>query len=133
MFGQSAGSIIISQLLLNPSFNLARAAILESGLPATQTLQDPTRRQADWDTFVSEVSECKGVSPLNAFDCLRSASSEAIFNAGNTALSSIQEQFPFSPVIDGLGGIVPDFPSKLYAAGHFAKLPIMTGNCLDEG
>ena len=133
VFGQSAGSILISQLLLNPNFNLARAAILESGFPASQTLFDPTRRQADWNLFVSEVPECKGVSPQNAFSCLQSASSETILNAGNTALSSIQEQFPFCPVIDGAGGIIPDIPSKLFAAGHFKKLPIMTGTVLDEG
>lgn len=133
MFGQSAGSILISYLLLNPNFNLARAAILESGFPATQTLFNPTRRQDDWDTFVSNVPECKGVSANNAFSCLRSASSDTILSAGNIALALGQEEFPYSPVIDGQGGIIPDIPSKLFAVGHFAKLPILTGTCLDEG
>ena len=133
MFGQSAGSILISYLLLNPDFNLARAAILESGFPATQTLFNPTRRQGDWDSFISNVPECKGVSRNNAFGCLRSASSDTILNAGNAALAAGQEEFPYSPVIDGWGGIIPDLPSKLFAAGHFARLPILTGTCLDEG
>ena len=109
MFGESAGAILISYLLLNPELNTIRAAILESGSSGTQALFEPTHRQADWDSFVSNVPECKGASSSNAFDCLRSASSETIVVAGNETISIAPEEFPFSPVIDGHGGVIPDF------------------------
>lgn len=133
MFGESAGAILISYLLLNPELNLTRAAILESGSSGTQALFNPTHRQADWDFFVSSVPECKGVLSSDAFSCLRSASSETILKAGNATISIAPEEFPFSPVIDGPGGVIPDFPSRLFAAGHFAKVPVLAGTNLDEG
>ena len=124
---------MISEILLDPNFSLARAAIMESGSAAGPFLFPPTRRQADWDLFVSFVTECANASQLDTFDCLRSASAGTILNAANTALSIIQEHFPFSPVLDGPGGIIPDFPSKLYAKGHFSRIPRIMGTNLDEG
>ncbi|KAI5122704.1 hypothetical protein M0805_009757 [Coniferiporia weirii] len=133
VFGQSAGAIIISQLLLNPEFNLARAAILESGSPASASLFNGSRREDDWQQFVSAVPECEGAQPGCTFECLRSASFETIVAAAGTALDIIQEEFPFCPTIDGHGGIIPDLPSVLFARGQFSKIPIITGTNMDEG
>ncbi|KAH8111494.1 esterase 1 [Phellopilus nigrolimitatus] len=133
VFGESAGSIIISQLLLDPNFNLARAAILESGSVATAPLFNASRRDPDWQLFASVVPECADAAVGDTFDCLRSASFETIVNASNVALSLIQEEFPFLPVIDGPGGIIPDLPSKLFPNGEFAHIPFIAGTNLDEG
>lgn len=123
----------ISELLLNPNFSLARAAIMESGSAASPFLFNATRRQTDWNLLVSFVPECANVPTTDSFECLRSASANTILNATNTMLSMIQERFPFSPNLDGPNGIIPDLPSKLYAEGHFSKIPRISGCNLDEG
>ncbi|OCB90794.1 esterase 1 [Sanghuangporus baumii] len=133
VFGESAGSIIIAQLLLNQTFDLARAAILESGLAATNTLLNASDREDVWQGFVSAVPECANASNNASFDCLRNASSEGIFNATVLALENANSQFPFSPVIDGPGGIIPDLPSRLLSRGEFARIPFIAGTNLDEG
>lgn len=123
----------ISELLLDPNFSLARGAILESGYAASPFLFNATRRQADWNLFVSFVPECANASTTDNFQCLRSASADTILNAANASLSIIQEHFPFSPNLDGPNGIIPDLPSKLYAEGHFSRIPRIAGTNLDEG
>ncbi|KAI5122702.1 hypothetical protein M0805_009755 [Coniferiporia weirii] len=133
VFGQSAGSIMISQLLLNSTFDLARATILQSGSAATASIFNATRGESDWELFVSAVPECDGIPSNNTFSCLRSASFDTIVSAGTAAYSASQNAFPFLPVIDNTGGIIPDLPSTLYARGQFAKLPFIAGNVLDEG
>jgi carboxylesterase type B len=39
----------------------------------------------------------------------------------------------WGPVLDGKNGIIPDLPSRLWAQGHYAKLPFISGTNLDEG
>ncbi|KAJ7700487.1 extracellular triacylglycerol lipase precursor [Mycena rosella] len=105
VFGESAGSVMTSILFLNsPIKTFARAAIFESGSQATVALFTPERREGNWETFVGGVASC--------------ASTEA---------------FPWDPVIDGTGGLIPDLPSVLFSRGHFSRLPFMAGTNLDEG
>ncbi|KAI5122703.1 hypothetical protein M0805_009756 [Coniferiporia weirii] len=133
IFGQSAGSMLISQLLLNSTFDLARAVILQSGSAATASIFNATRGEPNWKLFTSAVPECDGVSPNNTFSCLRSASFDTLVSAGNAAYAASRVEFPFLPVIDKADGLIPDLPSSLYARGHFAKLPFIAGDVLDEG
>ena len=58
----------------------------------------------------------------------------------DTLLSAMQHAYnvetngsPFLPTVDGEGGVLPDFPSKLWAEGKFSKIPFITGDNLDEG
>ena len=106
---------------------------MESGLVATIRLFNGTTRESDWQNFVSAVPECAGAAPNNTFDCLRSADYRTVNNASIFAYNMSSEAYPFTPVIDGPGGMVPDLPSRLYARGEFAKIPIITGTSLDEG
>ncbi|KAL5518415.1 hypothetical protein ACEPAH_97 [Sanghuangporus vaninii] len=133
VFGVSSGSIIIAQLLLNQTFDLARAAILESGSAATNTLLHASDREDIWQDFVSAVPECSNASRGKTFTCLRSASVESLLNATNFTLGRAQMLFPFSPVIDSPGGIIPDLPSLLFRRGKFSRIPMITGTNLDEG
>lgn len=66
-------------------------------------------------------------------DCLRTASSSDILSGIFAATAKQTEAFPWSPTLDGPGGLYPDLPSRLYAKGQFAKLPFITGANLDEG
>jgi acetylcholinesterase len=41
--------------------------------------------------------------------------------------------FPWLPIVDGPGGLIPDRISKLCREGKFADLPFIDGTNLDEG
>lgn len=94
---------------------------------------DATHNEQDWENFVNAVPACTSSSSNDSFTCLRAASVDDIVNAGNAALAESAEEFPFAPVIDGPNGIIPDLPSGLFAQGHFAKIPLLAGQNLDEG
>ncbi|KAJ8495360.1 hypothetical protein ONZ51_g1780 [Trametes cubensis] len=134
LFGQSAGSVALADLFLNSNLeSLARAAIFESGAQSTLPVFPGQRRDRDWQNLVAAVPECSGASVNDSFDCLRQASVSTILNAQGSASGQAGEQFPWSPVIDGSGGVIPDLPSKLLAAGTFSRIPFISGSNLDEG
>ncbi|KAJ4475097.1 triacylglycerol lipase [Lentinula lateritia] len=123
IFGESAGAIMTSVQLLNPSFSkFARAAILESGSAASSLTFDAQHRQMDWDNFVAGVP-----------GCLQSVNTKAILSGLLIAQSEAPEQIPWDPTIDGEGGFIPELPSLLFAKGTFAKIPFISGTNLDEG
>ncbi|KAL1727188.1 Alpha/Beta hydrolase protein [Schizophyllum commune] len=95
-----------------------------------------TVNEAAWQSFVKGIPECASTAGSGAsLACLRS------LNDSNSLLANInpfddaygEQLYPFAPVIDGPGGVVPDMPSTLYAKGEFAKIPTISGNVLDEG
>ncbi|KAJ7131214.1 esterase 1 [Mycena epipterygia] len=135
VFGESAGSIMTSILFLNsPLSSLARAAIFESGSQATAALFTPERREVDWENFVSGVASCASTAKSRStFGCLQTANTTEIFQGLSAAMTDANEEFPWDPVIDGPGGIIPDLPSVLFKRGQFARLPFIAGTNLDEG
>ncbi|KAJ7700405.1 esterase 1 [Mycena rosella] len=135
VFGESAGAIMTSILFLNsPIETFARAAIFESGSQATLALFTPERREANWETFVGGVASCASVATSRStFACLREANTTEIFAGLSTAMANQTEAFPWDPVIDGPGGLIPDLPSVLFSRGQFSRLPFMAGTNLDEG
>ncbi|KAJ7178188.1 esterase 1, partial [Mycena filopes] len=135
VFGESAGAIMTSILFLNsPIASLARAAIFESGSQATSQLFTPERREAAWENFVAGVPSCASTAKSGStFGCLRNASTVDIFAGITAAMAEATEEFPWDPVIDGPGGIIPDLPSVLFKRGQFARLPFIAGTNQDEG
>ncbi|KAJ7450829.1 extracellular triacylglycerol lipase precursor [Mycena latifolia] len=135
VFGESAGSIMTSILFLNsPITSLARAAIFESGSQATAALFTSERREAAWETFVGGVASCASKATSGStFSCLRNANTTEIFQGLAGAMAAATEEFPWDPVIDGPGGLIPDLPSVLFKRGQFAQLPFIAGTNLDEG
>ncbi|THV00778.1 esterase 1 [Dendrothele bispora CBS 962.96] len=135
VFGESAGAMINAISFLDPNFGkFARAGIFESGSAATPLTFDAERRQGAWETFVGAVPGCESLANTDStFGCLQNASTEAINQGLLTALAEATEQAPFGPTIDGPGGVYPDLPSKLFAEGHFSKLPFIAGANQDEG
>ncbi|KAJ3899439.1 extracellular triacylglycerol lipase precursor [Lentinula edodes] len=135
VFGESAGAIMTSVQLLNPSFSkFARAAILESGSAASSLTFDAQHRQVDWDNFVAGVPGCAELSNTNnTFGCLQSVNTTAILSGLVIAQNEAPEEIPWNPTIDGEGGFMPELPSLLFAQGTFAKIPFISGTNLDEG
>ncbi|KAL0945837.1 hypothetical protein HGRIS_012120 [Hohenbuehelia grisea] len=135
VFGESAGAVSIGVHYLRPSFsNLARAAIFQSGSAGTTLAYPGNHRQANWDDYVKAVPGCASlVSTPRTFECLRKQNSTTLLAAHAASDFKAVEQFPWVPSLDGAGGLFPDFPSKLYAKGQFARLPFISGANLDEG
>ncbi|CAK5278646.1 unnamed protein product [Mycena citricolor] len=134
-FGESAGSILTSILFLNNRVDkLARAAIFESGSQATAAIFPATRRENVWTNFVSGVPSCASLAGTHStFSCLRNATTQELTSGLLTSLAESGEEFPFDPVIDGPGGLIPDLPSRLLAQGKFSRIPFIAGTNLDEG
>lgn len=124
--------------LITSTFNLPSSVpnskILESGSAQSPQEYPASRRQGDWNTFVSGVPSCASVATSgNTFDCLRSASTSDISTGLSYASSHASEAFPWNPCLDGPNGIFPDIASRLLNAGQFAKIPFIAGTNLDEG
>ncbi|KAL7419296.1 hypothetical protein Q5752_006133 [Cryptotrichosporon argae] len=138
-FGESAGAISISLMLLNESIDLFRGAIMESGAQSTNPLGPAnTTWQTPYDLTVAYAgcnATANGTAAGNqsTFDCLKALPADVLNNATLAVKSLPQYQAPFiwGPSIDG--DLIPGDPWELVTAGAYAKLPFITGNNLDEG
>ncbi|KAK0479193.1 extracellular triacylglycerol lipase precursor [Armillaria novae-zelandiae] len=134
IFGQSAGGVMTSVLLLQPHIsNLAVGAIIQSGALAALPFFAPERNENAWNTFVSSVPGCRSwVGTSFTMNCLRKANTSAILEGFREVYKNPQasEEFWFSPNVDGEGGLVPDLPSRLSTD---IQLPFIAGTNLDEG
>ncbi|KAK1220992.1 hypothetical protein PQX77_016205 [Marasmius sp. AFHP31] len=130
VFGESSGGLSIELLLMSGKIQgLARGAILESSgrLP----MYNSSVQDSKWLAYIQNIPSC-AESTSQSVDCLRSnATSDELYNAfapaNITGLS-----FEWTPVIDGPGGVLPDYPSGL-AYPDDLNVAIMFGNVLDEG
>jgi len=110
--------------------------ILESGFPATSVLFNASHGETAWQTFVSGVASCTQTATSgHTLDCLRRANSSDIAPGLRTSLLSSSDLYPlfFAPTLDGPNGLIPDYPSKLFPQGRFARVPFIAGTNLDEG
>ncbi|KAF8993117.1 extracellular triacylglycerol lipase precursor [Hymenopellis radicata] len=135
IFGESAGAIMTAVLLLNPSISqLARAAILESGSAASSVTFDAAPRQDSWEGFVDGIPSCKELATTNVtFDCIRLANTSEVFEGLLHSIAVADELISFTPTLDGPDGLFPDYPSRLFSQGKFARIPFIAGTNLDEG
>ncbi|KAF5310301.1 hypothetical protein D9611_012082 [Ephemerocybe angulata] len=134
IFGESAGAMSVGVLCLNPRLeSLARAAILESGSSNGPAMYPAAKNEDVWKGFVEKVSPCASVaSSGKTFDCLKKASTEEI--AAGVLANAQGLSHPWAPMLDtGRGSVYPDYASRLYAKGHFARLPFIAGTNRDEG
>ncbi|PIL26418.1 hypothetical protein GSI_12175 [Ganoderma sinense ZZ0214-1] len=135
LFGQSAGSMSIATLYLNAGLENygVRGAIMESGFAGSLPSIDASRGDLLWDAFAANVTVCAGVFRGSTFSCLRNATADALLSSWEAAVEAIPDLFHFVPVIDGPGGLLPDVPSNLLAAGNFSRIPFIAGTVVDEG
>ncbi|KAJ7623882.1 carotenoid ester lipase precursor [Mycena polygramma] len=131
--GASAGAISSAILLMsNKRFDpsaLIRGAFLVSGSPITTgSLADG---QADYDGLVS-VNNCTDAQ--DTLDCLRRvpfAAFKGTVDKTRNALSYSSLENTWRPRVDG--DVVARNPLVSVAKGLYAKLPILSGDCDDEG
>ncbi|KAJ7178115.1 esterase 1 [Mycena filopes] len=136
MFGQSSGAIMMAILFLGNNLqNMARAAIFESGSAATTAIFSADRGEADWQNFVTGVPSCSTAQNTSALDCLQQSniSSTEMLAGWNASKAQSQQLFPWTPTMDGAGGLIPTLPSIMLANTNFSRLPFICGTNLDEG
>lgn len=131
IFGQSAGAQSVSiHLLANGGDNqgLFSGAILQSGAPATAARYNLTapRPQDAYNQLLNQTN-CTDLACLRQFDARKLRD---ISTAINTA-TYIYGYPAWTPLIDGY--FIPDVPSRVYAKGAIADVPIIVGTAQDEG
>ncbi|KAJ7227812.1 esterase 1 [Mycena haematopus] len=133
LFGESAGAIAIADLFLNSNLEkYIHGAIFESGTMGTNRLLLPSDGQVLWTSFLSMIPACANTSTtFDSFECLRNVPVDDIVTAEAVAVATTV--VGWTPVIDGIGGFIPELPSKLMAEGHFSRIPFISGTNLDEG
>ncbi|KAL0572541.1 hypothetical protein V5O48_009420 [Marasmius crinis-equi] len=134
LLGWSGGAIFISLHYLNLQIEkYARAAILQSGAPTL--VFDEGRSQGFWDDFIAGIPECASYAKNQSIDCLQNEqfNSTQLLGPMTAALGKSGQQFPWTGILDGRDGVIPDWPSEQYKQGHFSNIPLMFGNVLDEG
>ncbi|KAJ3524755.1 hypothetical protein NMY22_g10863 [Coprinellus aureogranulatus] len=130
-FGQSSGSIMLAIQYLDPQFDrLVRGVIFESGQLNGLASYTAAEQESGWQNFVNDVTSCVGTGTSgNSLPCLRNATTEEITEA---ILQTWNNHW--APVVDkGRGSVFPDFASRLYEKGKFARIPFIAGTNLDEG
>ncbi|KAH6896263.1 triacylglycerol lipase 3 [Coprinopsis sp. MPI-PUGE-AT-0042] len=137
ILGHSSGSVKVADLYFVKGIEkLIKGAILESGAAGGSPLWNATERKYRWPSFVKNIPSCANIAPSDSstLSCLRNVTEEEM-KAGyqNPADPSFLIDW-WQPTIDSRpGSLLPDFPSKLYRQGKFARIPFIAGGNLDEG
>ncbi|KAF8808598.1 carotenoid ester lipase precursor [Phlegmacium glaucopus] len=134
IWGESAGAISVGLHLVvndgNPA-GLFQGAFMESGSP--RLLSDIELQQPFFDQLVADTG-CQGSN--DPISCLRAVSFDQLSTAMNRSPNIFSPMHPslfmgWEPVVDG-DFIVRD-PQVSIQEGLYAKVPIVTGDCDDEG
>jgi carboxylesterase type B len=115
---------------------LFHKAIIESGATTARAVYHPDHslHEKQFQDFLSEL-DLQNVPEDEVLNTLRTVStahikraSEAVFNKYNPSV-----RWPWQPVIDGPGGMIPIAPIKAWRSGKWHKIPILTGFNTNEG
>ncbi|KAI5458113.1 Alpha/Beta hydrolase protein [Mariannaea sp. PMI_226] len=120
--------------LLNSTQPPFHKAILESGSPTARFVLSPSHpRGIVHQAFFLQQSLCSSIEELKAMP-LRPLLAAA-GRVWDTFEPSVQ--WPFQPVVDGEGGMIPDTPVRLWeqriADGRAMGMCVITGFCTHEG
>ncbi|KAJ8108941.1 hypothetical protein ONZ43_g6275 [Nemania bipapillata] len=144
IMGLSAGSHSIGHHLISysPANKLIsgpppfQKAIIESGGATARAVFVPNHPLHE-QQFQEFLSQCglTGVSDDKLFEKLRDLPYSTIVTASQAVWKAWSEslRWPFQPVIDGPGGVIPDLPINSWQKGNVLRIPIITGFNTDEG
>ncbi|KAL3422519.1 extracellular lipase [Phlyctema vagabunda] len=137
LMGVSAGAHSIGHHVMHQkSPSLFHKAIMESGATTARAVYPHTNllHVNQLRTF-TRYAGLGSVPSSDLLTALRSLSQEAIKVASETTFATYNAAvlWPFQPVIDGPGGIIPVAPIKAWEAGDWARIPILTGFNTNEG
>lgn len=132
LWGQSAGAISSSLHMLTNNGDpagLFRGAFMQSGAPIP--VGDITRGQVWYDQIVNQTN-CTGQN--DTLNCLRSVPYEdlkIVINRTPNYYDYTSLDLVWVPRADG--DFLPDNPQNMVLNGTVANIPIVSGNCADEG
>ncbi|KIJ40555.1 hypothetical protein M422DRAFT_230113 [Sphaerobolus stellatus SS14] len=132
IWGQSAGAISVGLHLIVNGGNqgsLFRSAVMESGSPLPLT--DITAGQVFFDQLIAATG-CTGSKDVLA--CLKAVPFDTFQNAVNESpnlFSFTSLQLVWQPRVDG--EFIKENPQDSIAQGAFSKVPLINGDCDDEG
>ncbi|KAI0974806.1 carboxylesterase 3 [Xylaria arbuscula] len=144
LMGLSAGSHSIGHHLISysPENKLIsgpppfQKVILESGASTARSVFVPTHplHEQQYQEFLMQCG-VDDVSDDELFDKLRDLPYSTIVSASQSIWKKWYRtlRWPFQPVIDGPGGVIPDLPINSWNKGHVLRIPIMTGFNTNEG
>ncbi|KAI1210400.1 alpha/beta-hydrolase [Annulohypoxylon truncatum] len=144
IMGLSAGAHSVGHHLISysPANKLTSSpppfqkAIIESGGSLARATFVPTHplHEQQFQEFLTAAG-LNDTAEDKLFDELRALPLNKIANASNVVWKrwDASLRWPFQPVIDGPGGIIPDLPSQSWRKGNVLRIPILTGFNTNEG
>lgn len=132
IWGESAGSISVGlHMVANDGNNegLFRGAFMESGSPTPAS--DITNGQPYFDAIVSETGCSAATDKLACLRTVPYANLTAAMNASPGTYSYQSLRLAWTPRVDGV--FLTQNPQLLIAAGKVADVPMISGDCDDEG
>jgi para-nitrobenzyl esterase len=131
VFGESAGSTSTCIHLVSPgSVGLANRYMMESGSCIGQSPELSTQAQSYQVGAELVSSFCAGDTGAALITCLQAADPAKLMTwlppagAPTSGIASLLGNLlgpPFSPTVEGPGGVLPDRPANLIASGSFNK------------
>ncbi|XP_045674648.1 carboxylesterase 5A isoform X2 [Phyllostomus hastatus] len=119
IFGESAGAISVSSLVLSPLANeLFHKAIMQSGVAIIPFLQAPDEERDEDLQMIADTCGCEAADSQALLQCLRAKPSEELLNISEKTKS-------FTRVVDGL--FLPDEPLELLIQKTFNSVPAIIG------
>uniref|UniRef100_A0A7E4VHM7 COesterase domain-containing protein n=1 Tax=Panagrellus redivivus TaxID=6233 RepID=A0A7E4VHM7_PANRE len=126
LMGQGSGAAAASLLALSPrAEGLFSKLLLMSGTAISPGAVRMTTINATW--AVDERLQCRSFNSTQLLTCFKKRLRDEILDAAEISDSDYS---PFSPIIDGLGGVIPEAPEVL--ASYRPKIPVMLGTTRDE-
>lgn len=111
-------------------------AILESGGSLARATFVPTHplHEKQFRDFL-DLCGLSNTTDDKIFEELRALPLSTIATASSTVFGRYNPslRWPFQPVIDGPGGIIPDLPIISWQKGNVLRIPILTGSNTNEG
>ncbi|KAI3328067.1 alpha/beta-hydrolase [Xylariaceae sp. AK1471] len=144
IMGLSAGSHSVGHHLISysPANKLTsgpppfQKAIIESGGATARAVFVPNHHLHE-QQFTEFLVQCgiDGTADDEIFDKLRGLSYSTVVSASRAIWGKWSNtlRWPFQPVIDGPGGVVPDLPINSWKKGNVLRIPILTGFNTNEG
>ena len=127
IFGQSAGSASVQDLLVSPlsQEDIAGIIIMSSASVAKSGFGRMSQKLADSEKMGEQYMQELGCSSIDEMRKLP-------FHVLDAALGAwFPPKYHFSTVIDGY--FLTESPGEAYAKGNFPNIPLMVGNTMGEG
>ncbi|KAI8949516.1 alpha/beta-hydrolase [Xylaria longipes] len=145
IMGLSAGSHSIGHHLISyaPANKLIdgpppfQKAIIESGGSTARAVFVPDHplHEQQFKEFLTKCGILEVYDNDKLFDKLRDLPYNTVVSAGQAMWKTWSDtlRWPFQPVIDGPGGVIPDLPINSWRKGNVLRIPILTGFNTNEG